>query len=111
MPRQTLPIDLLNLMGEFVGDKFHQLYFELTPVLRLLSHKRIFMQARSKKDLKSKRFDYSAVNGNLKVAYTRRNYTTIVTELSASMSRIYWNLVVDDMRKLGIMSGEKLLHG
>ena len=49
MPKRVhsaLPIDLLNLLGTFIGDDYHYLTFKLTPK-GFLSHHRIFMQSRT----------------------------------------------------------------
>ena len=46
MPTQSpLPVDLLNVLGSFIGDKFHSLTFSLTPDGNLATP-RILMQCR-----------------------------------------------------------------
>ena len=56
--RSALPIDLMNLLGTFIGDDYHYLKFELTPK-GFLSHHRIFMQSRHNPRKKTKHFRYT----------------------------------------------------
>ena len=73
--RSPLPIDLLNLLGSFVGDDYHFLTFELTPK-GFLSHHRIFMQSRHNPRKKSKAFDYHTQI--LEVYYPSFTYSKMV---------------------------------
>ena len=56
--RAPLPIDLLNLVGSFVGDDYHYLTFKLTPK-GFFSHHRFFMQSRYNPSKKTNMFLYT----------------------------------------------------
>ena len=45
-PRSPLPIDLLNVVCSFIGDKYHYLVCDSLTPLGNLSHSRLFMQSR-----------------------------------------------------------------
>jgi hypothetical protein len=57
-----LPLDLANVVGSFIGDDYHYLTFEFTPVRRWLSPNRMFMQARSNTKRRTNVFRYSDAN-------------------------------------------------
>ena len=72
-----LPVCLLNVIGSFIGDKYHVLTFSLT-LSGNLSAKRIVMQSRIKREdnQKSLGFYYAGTMGMfLHVPYGRYNYT------------------------------------
>ena len=57
-PPSPLPIDLLNVLFSFIGDKFHYLMCDsLTPQGRL-SQARFYMQSRTNRLKRSRRFCY-----------------------------------------------------
>ena len=55
--RSPLPIDILTLLGTFVGDDYHYLAFKLTPK-GFLSHHRIIMQSHDNPCRKAEWFNY-----------------------------------------------------
>ena len=99
--RSALPIDLLNLLGSFVGDDYHFLTFELTPK-GFLSHHRIFMQSRHNPRKKCKWFNTAW--GVLGVSYQDRTWAPIcVRERYPNETNIKYALACRDYIKLGII--------
>ena len=57
-----LPLDLLNIVGSYIGDDYHYLTFDLTPQRRWLTPCRMFMQSRTNPRRKSRKFHYGYFN-------------------------------------------------
>ena len=95
--RSPLPIDLLNLLGSFVGDDYHYLTFELTPK-GFLSDKRIFMQSRHNHRKKSRNFD-NMFWGILRVFYGK----IIVRERKKYEQSWHYEKACKNYIKLGII--------
>ena len=60
----SIPLDLLNVVGGFIGDDYHYLTFDLTPKRRWLAPCRMFMQSRTNPRRKSRNFFYGGLVRN-----------------------------------------------